>query len=185
MFGKCNKPEKLIEVFDAIKEHDAVTWNTLISVFTNQGNGGQRALFIGKRIHALIANNSIAQDVVLGTAIWNMYAFLQQVMPLGANRPMCYSQASRDVTTTSVPGTNFEMGGVQVLPSDVGFMPRQALASALASTPPDQHRMMLGEQLYPLVDQIEHDHAGKVTGMLLDWKWISLRYCTSLNLLMP
>ncbi|KAH7278096.1 hypothetical protein KP509_38G024200 [Ceratopteris richardii] len=73
MYGKCNKPEKAVEVFDAMKEHDAVTWNTLISVFTNQENGGQRALFIGKRIHALIANNSIAQDVVLGTAILNMY----------------------------------------------------------------------------------------------------------------
>ncbi|KAH7297440.1 hypothetical protein KP509_26G069700 [Ceratopteris richardii] len=59
-------------------------------------------------------------------------------------------QASRDVTDTFVPGTNYEMGG------------GQALASALASAPPDQHRMMLGEQLYPLVDQIEHDHAGKL-----------------------
>lgn len=27
---------------------------------------------------------------------------------------------------------------------------------------------MLGEQLYPLVEQIERDHAGKVTGMLLE-----------------
>jgi polyadenylate-binding protein len=27
---------------------------------------------------------------------------------------------------------------------------------------------MLGEQLYPLVDKLEHDHAGKVTGMLLE-----------------
>lgn len=27
---------------------------------------------------------------------------------------------------------------------------------------------MLGEQLYPLVDQLEHDCAGKVTGMLLE-----------------
>ena len=27
---------------------------------------------------------------------------------------------------------------------------------------------MLGEQLYPLVDALEHDHAGKVTGMLLE-----------------
>lgn len=27
---------------------------------------------------------------------------------------------------------------------------------------------MLGEQLYPLVDMLEHDHAGKVTGMLLE-----------------
>ena len=27
---------------------------------------------------------------------------------------------------------------------------------------------MLGEQLYPLVDALEHDFAGKVTGMLLE-----------------
>lgn len=27
---------------------------------------------------------------------------------------------------------------------------------------------MLGEQLFPLVERIERDHAGKVTGMLLE-----------------
>jgi polyadenylate-binding protein len=27
---------------------------------------------------------------------------------------------------------------------------------------------MLGESLYPLVEQLEHDHAAKVTGMLLE-----------------
>lgn len=27
---------------------------------------------------------------------------------------------------------------------------------------------MLGEQLYPLVERLEHDNAGKVTGMLLE-----------------
>jgi polyadenylate-binding protein len=31
-----------------------------------------------------------------------------------------------------------------------------------------QNFQMLGEQLYPLVDRLEHDHAGKVTGMLLE-----------------
>ncbi|KAH7429965.1 hypothetical protein KP509_09G075700 [Ceratopteris richardii] len=47
-------------------------------------------------------------------------------------------------------------------------VPSAEFPSALASAPADQHRLMLGEQLYPLVDQIEHDHAGKVTGMLLE-----------------
>ncbi|PIA47867.1 hypothetical protein AQUCO_01400454v1 [Aquilegia coerulea] len=42
------------------------------------------------------------------------------------------------------------------------------LASALASANPEQQRLMLGEQLFPLVDRLEHDHAGKVTGMLLE-----------------
>ncbi|KAK6160787.1 hypothetical protein DH2020_004168 [Rehmannia glutinosa] len=42
------------------------------------------------------------------------------------------------------------------------------LASALASASPEKHRMMLGEQLYPLVERVERNHAGKVTGMLLE-----------------
>lgn len=49
-----------------------------------------------------------------------------------------------------------------------GPLPISALASALASASPEQRRAMLGEQLYPLVEQMEHDHAGKVTGMLLE-----------------
>lgn len=47
-------------------------------------------------------------------------------------------------------------------------MPITALASALANAAPDQQRTMLGENLYPLVDQLEHEHAAKVTGMLLE-----------------
>ncbi|XP_019429821.1 PREDICTED: polyadenylate-binding protein 2-like isoform X2 [Lupinus angustifolius] len=47
-------------------------------------------------------------------------------------------------------------------------MPIQALATALANAPLEQQRTMLGEALYPLVDQLEHDAAAKVTGMLLE-----------------
>ncbi|KAJ0752719.1 putative polyadenylate-binding protein/Hyperplastic disc protein [Helianthus annuus] len=47
-------------------------------------------------------------------------------------------------------------------------MPITALASALDNASPDQQRTMLGENLYPLVDQLEHEHAAKVTGMLLE-----------------
>ncbi|KAG9153106.1 hypothetical protein Leryth_012370 [Lithospermum erythrorhizon] len=49
-----------------------------------------------------------------------------------------------------------------------GPLPIPMLASALASATPENQRMMLGEQLYSLVDHIEHEHAGKVTGMLLE-----------------
>ena len=42
------------------------------------------------------------------------------------------------------------------------------LASALANATADQQRTMLGESLYPLVEQLEHDSAAKVTGMLLE-----------------
>ncbi|KAG9135209.1 hypothetical protein Leryth_013493 [Lithospermum erythrorhizon] len=64
----------------------------------------------------------------------------------------------------------FDMGGM--IPRDAGAiaqpLPITALASALANATPDQQRTMLGESLYPLVDQLEHEHAAKVTGMLLE-----------------
>ncbi|CAA0819608.1 Polyadenylate-binding protein 2 [Striga hermonthica] len=64
----------------------------------------------------------------------------------------------------SVP---YEMGGTA--PAAVPQpMPITALASALANATPEQQRTMLGENLYPLVDQLEHEHAAKVTGMLLE-----------------
>ncbi|KAF4363036.1 hypothetical protein CsatB_006655 [Cannabis sativa] len=49
-----------------------------------------------------------------------------------------------------------------------GPVPMSALASALASATPDNQRLMLGEQLYPLVECLEREHSAKVTGMLLE-----------------
>eukprot|EP00250_Pteridium_aquilinum_P014929 c22286_g1_i2 orf=356-2299(-) len=93
----------------------------------------------------------------------------QQMIPRSGNRPMRYSQTSRNGSDPSLQGVNnYEMGGIPPSSPDMGFMPVTALASALASASPEQQRVMLGEQLYPLVDQLEHDHAGKVTGMLLE-----------------
>ncbi|PWA70359.1 poly(A) binding protein 2 [Artemisia annua] len=65
----------------------------------------------------------------------------------------------------------YDMGGM--LPRDAAAamqqpMPITALASALANAPPEQQRTMLGENLYTLVNQLEHKHAAKVTGMLLE-----------------
>ncbi|CAK8569494.1 unnamed protein product [Lathyrus sativus] len=61
---------------------------------------------------------------------------------------------------------SYDMGGLPL--RDVPPMPIHALATALANAPPEQQRTMLGEALYPLVDQLEHDSAAKVTGMLLE-----------------
>ncbi|KAL6839374.1 hypothetical protein ACP4OV_030644 [Aristida adscensionis] len=44
----------------------------------------------------------------------------------------------------------------------------ESLVAALGNSPVAQHRMILGESLYRLVDQLEHDQADKVTGMLLE-----------------
>ncbi|VFQ86845.1 unnamed protein product [Cuscuta campestris] len=63
----------------------------------------------------------------------------------------------------SVP---YEMGIGAVLPRQA--VPIDALTSALANAPPDQQRNMLGESLFPLVNQLEPMQASKVTGMLLE-----------------
>uniref|UniRef100_A0A7N0T1R6 Polyadenylate-binding protein n=1 Tax=Kalanchoe fedtschenkoi TaxID=63787 RepID=A0A7N0T1R6_KALFE len=47
-------------------------------------------------------------------------------------------------------------------------VPLSALASALAASPPEKHKPLLGEHLYPLVQQVTPEYAGKVTGMLLE-----------------
>ncbi|GKB90306.1 polyadenylate-binding protein 2-like protein [Tanacetum coccineum] len=47
-------------------------------------------------------------------------------------------------------------------------MPIKDLASALVNTPTYRRRMILGENLYPLVNKLEHKHAYKVTEMILE-----------------
>ncbi|KAL1564776.1 Polyadenylate-binding protein 8 [Salvia divinorum] len=95
----------------------------------------------------------------------------QQMMPSGR---MHRYPTGRNVPDGSVPGV---AGGILSVPFDMGGMlprdssapqPITALASALANATPEQQRTMLGENLYPLVDQLEHEHAAKVTGMLLE-----------------
>lgn len=97
----------------------------------------------------------------------------QQLMPRGR---MYRFPPGRNVGDVAMPGVGggmlpvpYNMGGM--LPRDAAMgqpMPITALASALANAPAEQQRTMLGENLYPLVDQLEHDHAAKVTGMLLE-----------------
>ncbi|KAF5736171.1 hypothetical protein HS088_TW14G00307 [Tripterygium wilfordii] len=70
-------------------------------------------------------------------------------------------------------------GAMLPVPYDIGGTPFRdatfslplqtgALASAIANATPEQQRTLLGENLYPLVDQLEHDNAAKVTGMILE-----------------
>ncbi|KAL3722357.1 hypothetical protein ACJRO7_034693 [Eucalyptus globulus] len=97
----------------------------------------------------------------------------QQMLPRG--RVYRYP-TGRGLPDMSVPGV---AGGMMPMPYDMGGMPLRdtpisqplpitALASALANASPDQQRTMLGESLYPLVEQLEPDAAAKVTGMLLE-----------------
>ncbi|RVW60530.1 Polyadenylate-binding protein 2 [Vitis vinifera] len=78
-----------------------------------------------------------------------------------------------DVPIPGVPGgmlsAPYDMAGMPFRDAAVSQpMPIGALATALANAPPDQQRTLLGENLYPLVDQLEHEMAAKVTGMLLE-----------------
>ncbi|XP_011017176.1 PREDICTED: polyadenylate-binding protein 8-like [Populus euphratica] len=97
----------------------------------------------------------------------------QQMLPRG--RFYRYPPG-RNMPDVPMPGV---AGGMLSVPYDMGVMPIRdaaggqpmpitALATALANATPEQQRMMLGESLYPLVDQLEHDSAAKVTGMLLE-----------------
>ncbi|XP_058111019.1 polyadenylate-binding protein 3 [Magnolia sinica] len=104
----------------------------------------------------------------------------QQLMQRNANQGFRYMPNARNgVDPTMVPQglmgpmmpLQMDVPGVPVASMDPArpqLVPITTLASALASASPDQQRLMLGEQLFPLVDRLEHDHAGKVTGMLLE-----------------
>ncbi|TYI39493.1 hypothetical protein ES332_A02G102500v1 [Gossypium tomentosum] len=78
-----------------------------------------------------------------------------------------------EVAPSNVPGgmlsIPYDMGSMPVRDAGSGQpMPVTALATSLANAAPEQQRTMLGESLYPLVEQLERDAAAKVTGMLLE-----------------
>lgn len=98
----------------------------------------------------------------------------QQMMPRGR---MYRYPPGRNVPDASMAGIGG--GGMVSVPYDMGGMPLRetvisqpipigALASALANASPTEQRTMLGENLYPLVEQLEPEAAAKVTGMLLE-----------------
>ncbi|KAK8919015.1 Polyadenylate-binding protein 2 [Platanthera zijinensis] len=97
----------------------------------------------------------------------------QQMLPRGRVYRYPPGRGMGDVPIHGVPGgmlsVPYEIAGMPVrdaaLPQPI---PIGTLASALANAAPEQQRTMLGESLYPLVEQLERDHAAKVTGMLLE-----------------
>jgi len=80
-----------------------------------------------------------------------------------------YTPAVRNPQPASVP--------VQPAPPAMGVQPQQAVvitgqepltATMLAAAPPQEQKQMLGERLFPLIQQTHADLAGKITGMLLE-----------------
>lgn len=93
----------------------------------------------------------------------------QHMLPSGGR--MYRYPPGRNASDAGMLSVPYNMGNM--LPRDASAVPPQqmpitALTSALAHASPEQQRTMLGENLYPLVDQLEHEHAAKVTGMLLE-----------------
>uniref|UniRef100_A0A336K6T9 Polyadenylate-binding protein n=1 Tax=Culicoides sonorensis TaxID=179676 RepID=A0A336K6T9_CULSO len=62
------------------------------------------------------------------------------------------------------------MGQVQAVPQQAVLVKGQEplTASMLASAPPADQKQMLGERLFPLIEQMHASLAGKITGMLLE-----------------
>ncbi|KAG7989970.1 hypothetical protein I3843_02G002600 [Carya illinoinensis] len=105
----------------------------------------------------------------------------QQALPLMQPQMLPRGRAYRYPPGRNMPDASFAgvSGGMLSTPYDMGGMPFRdgpfsqpmatgALATALANATPEKQRTLLGENLYPLVDQLEHENAAKVTGMLLE-----------------
>ncbi|XP_077362195.1 polyadenylate-binding protein 1A-like isoform X2 [Festucalex cinctus] len=73
-----------------------------------------------------------------------------------------------------VPQFTYATGGIHSPSSHMqptqytGHTPKPLTASMLASAPPLEQKQMLGECLFPLIQRMHQDLAGKITGMLLE-----------------
>ncbi|KAH7330914.1 hypothetical protein KP509_20G007900 [Ceratopteris richardii] len=104
MFVKCGKLAKALQVFEELSARDLISWNSLIAGYSQQGYdeialawlqqslmeglapslvtftcslkscGNMGALEVGKRLHAVIVGKALVIDVVLGSALVDMYA---------------------------------------------------------------------------------------------------------------
>ncbi|XP_059630367.1 polyadenylate-binding protein 3-like [Cornus florida] len=110
----------------------------------------------------------------------NAQQMQQQQLHRNSNQCFRYVPSARNGRDPSMLPQGL-VGRMMPLPLDASGLPAtpldvqrssplsiSTLASALASATPENQRLMLGEQLFPLVEHLEHDHAGKVTGMLLE-----------------
>ncbi|KAJ0759492.1 hypothetical protein HanLR1_Chr04g0161921 [Helianthus annuus] len=96
----------------------------------------------------------------------------QQMMPRGRvyRYPPGRNASDPSMSGAGMVSVPYDMSGVIPL-RDAAIsqpIPIGALASALANASPSEQRTMLGENLYPLVEQLEPESAAKITGMLLE-----------------
>ncbi|KAK6938232.1 RNA recognition motif domain [Dillenia turbinata] len=99
----------------------------------------------------------------------------QQFMHRNSNQGFRYAASTRNGLNSSVvpqglvnPVPPFDVSNMPMSTLDARRTAHVPLASALASANPDDQQLMLGEQLFPLVQRLEPEYTGKVTGMLLE-----------------
>merc|ERR1719312_957948 len=80
-----------------------------------------------------------------------------------------YTQSARNPPGQVVGGQIMPAGGAPPPQQAVMIQGQEPLtASMLAAAPPQEQKQMLGERLFPLIQRMYPDLAGKITGMLLE-----------------
>jgi len=80
-----------------------------------------------------------------------------------------YTAGVRNVAGSAVPVTPQPVMQTQVPQAAVFIQGQEPLtASMLAAAPPNEQKQMLGERLFPLIQSMHQELAGKITGMLLE-----------------
>ncbi|XP_074286275.1 polyadenylate-binding protein 2-like [Silene latifolia] len=93
----------------------------------------------------------------------------QQMLPRGHYRYPPAHGLPGAPHSGAVPSLQFEIAGMSLHDAALSpTVPVGTLATLLANATPDRQRLLLGENLYPMVEQMEPEMAAKVTGMLLE-----------------
>merc|ERR1711982_39011 len=80
---------------------------------------------------------------------------------------MGYTPTARNPPAQVMPGQMVAPGGAPPPQQAVLVQGQEPLtASMLAAAPPQEQKQMLGERLFPLIQRMFPDLAGKITGML-------------------
>jgi polyadenylate-binding protein len=130
------------------------------------GVGAQFPQHMAAAQNPMVVNQQAAQAAVAAAQAAQAAAVKQQNAPRANYK---YAPGVRN------PAQVMAMGGPQQVP--VQPQPQQAVliqgqepltASMLAAAPPQEQKQMLGERLFPLIQNMYPDLAGKITGMLLE-----------------
>ncbi|XP_057831145.1 uncharacterized protein LOC131041912 isoform X2 [Cryptomeria japonica] len=97
---------------------------------------------------------------------WQSVKYMPNVRPREMNNSTQMSAPTTGfITQTMMNGSTSFVGAS---PAPIANQGVESLSSVLAAAPPDIQKQMLGEHLFPLVQQHQFELAGKITGMLLD-----------------